>query len=103
MKLPTKSALVAILGDLTFVLTLLASAPYELGEVATLFSPDLKGKLTAIGAFATVALKVTQRAMERLQGNQDRTAITVTAQAVGVLPAAPPPSPEGAPRVKAPL
>lgn len=94
MKLPTKAAIVALLGDVAFILTILASLSYQLGDIAEFFPPAIKAAATGIGIFATLGLKIAQRLMERLQGNRDAhgidTAITVAKEAAGVPPIAVP-------------
>jgi hypothetical protein len=40
------------------LLTFLAAAPFELGDVATLIHPDAKKYLIVVGAVATAILKV---------------------------------------------
>lgn len=86
MKLPTKAAIIALLGDFTFVLTILAALPYELGDVAQYITPDLKALVVKLGIFSTIGLKVIQRIMERLQGTRDARNIEVAATTTRGLP-----------------
>lgn len=82
MHLPTKAAIVAILGDISIILTIVAGLPYELGAVSEFFPAKYKGWLTVSGVIATAGLKVTQRAMERLQGMQNAKQIEANKQAI---------------------
>lgn len=86
MKLPTKAAIIAILGDFTFIFTILAALPYELGDVAQFVTPDLKATFVKLGIFSTIGLKVVQRIMERLQGNKDASNIELAATTTKGLP-----------------
>jgi len=40
------------------LLTLLAALPYQLGEIATIIPPEWKSKVVAVGAFATLVLRL---------------------------------------------
>jgi hypothetical protein len=40
------------------LLTMLAALPYDLGNVATIISPEWKGKIVTVGIIATLALRV---------------------------------------------
>lgn len=47
-----------ILTALSVCLTFLSMIPYQLGDAATIISPEWKGRLVLIGTFSTVALQV---------------------------------------------
>lgn len=79
MHLPTKSAIIAYLGDISALLVPLAALPYTLGDIADVLPPKAKVAVTVIASFAAAGLKLTQRIMERAQGLQDAQGIT-TAQ-----------------------
>lgn len=72
MKLPTKAATIAILGDISLILAIVSAIPYELGDIALLVSPELKAKILAISAGSALTLKIIQRITERLQGVEDQ-------------------------------
>ena len=90
MKLPTKAALVAFLGDLALILGPLAALPYTMGDIADILPPKAKAAMTVFCAVCAVLLKFTQRLIERHQGKKDElgieTAIMVAKEAAGVPP-----------------
>lgn len=56
-----KTKLVAIAGDISAFLTLLAAIPYELGEAAQYLPPNVKAWTAGIGVFATLGLRLLNR------------------------------------------
>lgn len=75
MHLPTKSAIIAYLGDISALLVPLAALPYTLGDIANILPPRAKVAVTVIASFSAAALKLTQRIMERARGLQDASGI----------------------------
>lgn len=71
MHLPTKSAIIAYLGDISALLVPLAALPYTMGDLADVLPPRAKAWVTLCAAVAAAGLKFTQRVMERVQGLQD--------------------------------
>lgn len=71
MKLPTKAAIIALMGDISLLLAFFASLPYTLGEVADILPPKVKAWLTVLAGVAAGLLKIVQRIVERQQGIRD--------------------------------
>lgn len=88
MKLPTKTALIAYLGDLALILGPLAALPYTMGDIADVLPPKAKAIMAVFCAAAAFVLKIVQRILERHQGKRDElgidTAITIAKEAAGV-------------------
>lgn len=82
MKLPTRVCIVALLGDITIALTMIAGIPFELGEAANYLDPHLKMELVKYGALASVALKLVQRLTEHVQGTKDAEGIKTAKDAI---------------------
>lgn len=83
MKLPTKAAIIAYLGDLTFVLYGVAALPYTFGELADVLPPAWKVIVVKAALISVAALKGLQRVLEWLQGTHDREQIKVAQEAAG--------------------
>lgn len=59
----TRLRLVAIAGDVSTFLTIVAAIPYELGAAAEMLPPIWKQRIVAVGVFATLALRLLKRFM----------------------------------------
>lgn len=63
-----RTKLIAILGDISAFLTVLAAIPYELGEAAQYLSPNAKAWIAGVGVFSTLVIRIIGRI---LSPNQD--------------------------------
>ncbi len=61
MSKKTKLRIIAVASDVAAFLALVAAVPYELGELATIISPELKGWIAGIGATAALLLRLLKR------------------------------------------
>jgi hypothetical protein len=64
MTLETRQKLIAIAGDISAFLTILAALPYELGEAATYLPPNAKAWVAGVGVFATLGLRILKRLVD---------------------------------------
>lgn len=60
-----KATNLAAATDVSFYLTLLATMPYELGQISVVLPPKMKEWIATVGFFATVVLAILKRHQER--------------------------------------
>jgi hypothetical protein len=63
-KAETNNRILAVLGDASAFLTMLAMIPYELGPAAEYLPPNVKAWTVGIGVFATFGLRIIKRIVE---------------------------------------